>query len=105
MALPHRIRRLRWNVTSAVRDEGFAARLWLRQMHDTGLLTDIERAFDSVSTGDQVVHIPRLELAVRVATIERVGVAVADGIRRELTGPHTVLPAARRSPIPGETPP
>src|SRR5262245_5126131 len=104
MRTPHRIRRLRWNVTSGARDEGFAARARLRQMHDTGLLDDIERAFDRVSSGDEVVHIPRLELSVRVSAIEGVGVEVAEGIRRELAA-HTAAPAAAtRSPASREAP-
>src|SRR5690242_18619849 len=103
MALTHRIRRLRWNVTSSARDEGFAARRQLRQMHETGLLDEIERAFDEVSSGDEVVHIPRLEIAVRVSAIERVGVEVADSIRRELTGHTAASAAATPSPAARET--
>ena len=54
-------------------------------MHETGLLTDIERAFDAASVGDEIVHIPRLELALRVADVDEIGPALAAGIQRALT--------------------
>ena len=98
MALPHRIRRLRWNVTSNARDEAFAARASLRQMLDTGLLDEIGRAFDAVSSGDEVVHLPRLELVVRIGAIDRVGAEVIDGIRRELEEQLALSRGARDVP-------
>lgn len=96
MVLPHRIRRLRWHVASTARDEAFAARVSLRQMLDTGLLDEIGRAFDLVSNGDDVLRLPRLELVVRIAAIERLRTEVATSIQRELE--HQLEPSRAVKP-------
>ena len=85
MTTAHRIRRLRWRVRAGTQAEAFAVRLRLRQMHDeTGLLSELERAFDATGVGSEVVHIPRLALTLRVPDLDQIGPALVAGVYREI---------------------
>jgi hypothetical protein len=55
----------------------------LRQLHQAGLLEVFERAFDAAGTGDAIVHLSRLELAVTVADIDGIGAALAQALARQ----------------------
>ncbi|AGC47261.1 phosphotransferase/anion transporter [Myxococcus stipitatus DSM 14675] len=68
--LPHRIRRQRWRVQTRTSEEAFAARQQVRDEMEGVLLPAFERAFDEVAPGDAVVHLPRLELHLRIAGTE-----------------------------------
>ena len=82
MSAAHRIRRLEWRARAASPAEGFAIRAQLRRFVDTDLLPEIERAFDAV-TGDDVIHVPRLELTIAVSKVEEIAAALNDGIREQ----------------------
>jgi hypothetical protein len=80
VAKAHRIRRLRWRVRAGSRDAAFEVRARLRQLHQADLLDVFERAFDAAGTGDTIVHLPRLELAVTVPNIDEIGAALAQAL-------------------------
>lgn len=95
MTPAHRIRRLRWRVRAGTQAEAFAVRLRLRQMHDeTGLIGELERAFDATGIGSEVVHIPRLALTLRVTDLDHIGPALAAGVYREIEEWRASRPAA-----------
>jgi len=63
---PHRIRRLRCLVSTSDQTEAFAIRQSLRDRWQDTLLPVFERAFDEVSSGDRIIHIPKIELHLKV---------------------------------------
>jgi Contractile injection system tape measure protein len=63
----HRIRRHRWNIRTASSEEAFAIRAWVRASWEDELLPAIDRAFAREDRGDDMVHIPRLEIRLTVA--------------------------------------
>lgn len=63
---PHRIRRLRCLVSTSDPTEAFAIRQSLRDRWQDTLLPVFERAFDEVSSGDRIIHIPKIELHLKV---------------------------------------
>jgi hypothetical protein len=82
-ATPHRVRRLRWRVRAGSRDAAFEVRARLRELHDADLLDVFERAFDAAASGDAIVHLQRLELAVTVPDIDAIGAALAQALVRQ----------------------
>src|SRR5262249_48375733 len=105
--IPHRIRRLRWRVTAATREEAFDVRARLRTMIETGLLSHIERAFDAVA-GEETLYVPRLELKLRVSRLEDIGAALVREIEREsaaLRSGRTAVAAAPATAPSAEPPP
>ena len=67
----HRIRSQRWRVTARSQAQAFALRHQLREgLHQT-LLPVFERAFDELAAKDEVLHLSRLELHVRVRESDR----------------------------------
>ncbi len=68
---PHRIRKQRWMVRTASAPEAFAWRRFLREQGQDLLLPLLERVFEEAAGLERVVHIPRLELKVRVDSVER----------------------------------
>ena len=63
----HRIRRLRWRLDAQSRPEAFDLRASWRAAVEATLLPEVERAFDDLPLGNDVLRIDRLELAVRVS--------------------------------------
>lgn len=63
---PHRIRRLRCFVSTSDQTEALAIRQSLRDRWQNTLLPVFERAFDEVSSGDRIIHIPKIELHLKV---------------------------------------
>jgi hypothetical protein len=63
---PHRIRRLRWIVSTDSLAEAFAIRKSLHEQWQTLLLSACEKAFDKATKGEGVIHIPKLELHLKV---------------------------------------
>lgn len=68
----HRVRRLRWLAQAPGPAEAFALRSLLRE-HSDACLTALDRGFDSVTPRDEVWHLQRLELKVRIADLQSVG--------------------------------
>ncbi|MFT3734751.1 MAG: contractile injection system tape measure protein [Rhodocyclaceae bacterium] len=70
MPAPHRIRRQRWEVRVPDKAAGFAARTELRGALETSLLPAMSEAFDAMCGDDEIIHIPRLTLHIRLGKLE-----------------------------------
>ncbi len=85
--LPHRIRRQRWLVRASTQAQAFEVRARLRAELEGPVLAAIERAFDEAVPGDQLVHLPRLELTIRAPALEDTAAfaaALEDSVREQL---------------------
>lgn len=71
MSATHRIRRQRWQVRTASPADAFAVRTALRQANELSLLPALESAFAALDDGEREIHLPRLELAIRISSPER----------------------------------
>jgi len=84
----HRVRRQSWRLGVRSAREAFAARLRLRSALEGELPQTLQRAFDRAAPGDAALHIPRLELRLRVpnldALAERLAEALDEALEREL---------------------
>lgn len=84
----HRVRRQSWRIGVRSVREAFDARLRLRSALEDELPRALERAFDRAAPGAAPVHIPRLELRLRVpdlgALAERLAEALDEALEREL---------------------
>ena len=68
---PHRIRSLRWQVGAGSTTEAFAWRALLREQGMDLLMPVLEQGFDEAALGEHVIHIPRIELNVRLDSKEK----------------------------------
>lgn len=86
----HRVRRQSWRVGVRSAQEAFAVRARLRTEVEHELRGAFERAFDEAAPDERIVHIPRLELRLRVASLGELADALAEAIGREirLQQPH-----------------
>lgn len=80
----HRIQRQRWLVKAPSQEAAFAMRRQLRSQLDTGLLPAFGRAFDEFHAGDEVVHIPRLTLNLKLQAGEDFIAVLAQELRVRL---------------------
>src|SRR4249920_3236776 len=84
----HRVRRQSWRLGVRSARDAFDARLRLRSALEDEVPRALERAFDRAVPGDAPVHIPRLELRLRVpdleALAERLAEALDEALGREL---------------------
>lgn len=80
----HRVRRLRWTLHAASTEQALALRRDIREQLDDRLLPALERALDAVDTDGEVMHVPRLELTVRVDSTEALRRDLAEQVEREL---------------------
>ncbi|OYY94803.1 MAG: hypothetical protein B7Y41_04325 [Hydrogenophilales bacterium 28-61-23] len=80
----HRIRRQRWEVRVADRDTAFALRAQLRRDLDSVLLPAMAQAFDALGSGDEVVHIPRLTLRMRVRNLDELAAQLPAQVAQQL---------------------
>lgn len=103
MNAPHRVRRVRVRLGVGGQAQALAARTRLRALWDTGLLPAMERTFDTVCPPDVELHVPRLELHLRLDSLDaldRLPELVAEALAarlRELAGA-----AVWRSAPPGQ---
>lgn len=111
MSVTHRIRHQRWQLRAASAADAFALRATLRRENELNLLPALEAAFDACDAGERDIHLPRLELTVRVSSLENLAdelpgkltaaatqalaEAVADLSADESTAPRDLSPAAR----------
>ena len=70
----HRVRRLRWQARAAVPADAFALRTLLHE-HGEACLAALDRAFDTMAPRDEVWHLPRLALTIRLADVPGVQAA------------------------------
>jgi len=90
---PHRIRRQRWRVRARSQAEAFALRARLREELDRTIQEVLAQVFDELVPGDEVVHLPKLEIHARVASLDQLAEVLPDLVRREIRD--------RRRPPPG----
>ena len=79
----HRVRRQSWRLRVAAENAAFAVRARFRSEVED-LLPAFHRTFDAWAPGEAVVHIPRLELRLRIASLDQLAGALRDAIGREL---------------------
>src|SRR6185295_12384128 len=79
---PHRIRRVEWRARTSSSSEAMALRARLRRFVDTDLLPTLERTFDALA-GDDTIHVPRLEISLRVQDVGAIGDALAEAVREQ----------------------
>ena len=93
----HRVRRQSWRVAVRSAPEAFAARLRLRTALESEVPFALQRAFDRAAPDDAPLHIPRLELRLRVPNLDVLAEALAEALEAELALlPHTVK---REAPV------
>ena len=97
-AAAHRVRRQSWRLAARSAEEAFELRARLHTALEHELPGALERAFDKAAPGAEVVHVPKLELRLRVASLDALADALAEAIARELD----LQPAAPPRPVPLE---
>jgi len=80
----HRIRRLLWRIKLDSAEDAFALRARLTRTVTTEVLPELERVFDGLPCGDDLIQIERLEVTVRVANTEALEQATVGVIRTAL---------------------
>ena len=80
----HRVRRLLWRIKLGSPEEAFALRARLTRTVRTEILPEIERVFADLPSGDDLIHIERLQLTIRVADTDGLEQATVDAIRTAL---------------------
>ena len=80
----HRIRRQKWLVHTGSAEEAFAWRKLLRDKGQDILLPVLEKAFDEAVKGNHVIHIPRIELKVKIDSEKQGSEALPDQILQQL---------------------
>jgi len=80
----HRVRRLLWRIKLGSPEEAFALRARLTRTVRSEILPEIERVFADLPSGDDLIHIERLQLTIRVADTDSLEQATVDAIRTDL---------------------
>lgn len=115
-SLPHRIRRLHWQARAPTADIAFALRTQLRELSGPALGV-LEKSLSAHAPDDRVIHLPRLELHLRLnpplsadallariaaAADEALGTLAAEAARSAAARPPDTPARARLTPAPGE---
>lgn len=102
MSLTHRIRRQRWQVAAASADDAFAVRAILRRENERSLLPALDSAFAALDDGEREIHLPRLEIAIRVSSPEQLAAELparlAEATRQALLEALAAPPERRPAP-------
>lgn len=101
-ATPHRIRRQRLQVHAPTRAAAFALRPQLLRAVEESLPQACERAFDALGLGEQVLHLPRLELHLQLDSADALAAQLPALLERALTD---ALHAAHAESTQSATPP
>src|ERR1051325_8166178 len=80
----HLIRRQRWVVRTASPEQAFAVRKLLNDRWEEAILPAFSRAFDQAQVGTTIVRIPRLEISLRLTSVDRLTDVLPDAIFRLL---------------------
>ena len=80
----HRVRRLLWRIRLQSPEEAFALRARLTSTVETEVLPELQRAFETVPSGDDLIRLERLEITVRVPAADELERATVDAIRTQL---------------------
>ena len=97
MQMGHRIRRLQWQVRSEGED-GFRLRQLLREEWQGQLVQYLQTEFDDVTDGDEIMHIPRLALHIRLHSDNDFPDAIAQQLRPQLHEQLAVSGSSMASP-------
>lgn len=85
---PHRIRTQRWKVKAPSETDAFALRQRMREEWEEKLMAAFERAFDEAAAAagaeDMTIHLPKLELDLRLASQKELSAELPDMIYRQL---------------------
>jgi hypothetical protein len=81
-ASPHRIRRQRFRVGARSAAEAFDVRQRFTQGLET-VQSALSRAFDALVPGDEIVHLPRLEIRARVRSFDELVEVLPELVQRE----------------------
>ncbi|MGK7960967.1 contractile injection system tape measure protein [Crocosphaera sp.] len=81
---PHRIRRLRYWLSTSSQTEAFALRKYLHDRFSEELLPVLESVFDEIANGDRVIHIPKLELHLKVTAEQELMEVLPELIQQQL---------------------
>ncbi len=85
---PHRIRSLRWQVGAETAATAFSWRALLREKGADLLLPVLEQGLDEAATLERVIHIPKVELHIRIDSEQELEKllpgAMLDQLRRQL---------------------
>jgi hypothetical protein len=90
----HRIRRFLWRIRVESPEDAFALRARLTRTVTTEVLPELERLFDGLPSGDDLIQIERLEVTVRAADTDSLERATIEAIRTELRSRLAGLAAA-----------
>lgn len=81
---PHRIRRLRCLVSTRSQTEAFAIRHSLHDRWQDTFMPAFESAFDEIATGDRIIHIPKLEIHLKVTSEQELLEVLPELIQQQL---------------------
>lgn len=81
---PHRIRTQRWLVRTASASEAFAWRGFLREHGSDLLLPPLERLFEETVGSERFVYLPRLEVKLKVDSMERLPELLSEAVLGQL---------------------
>ncbi|MGK7926395.1 MAG: contractile injection system tape measure protein, partial [Spirulina sp.] len=81
---PHRIRRLRYVVSTNSQEEAFAIRKSLRDRWSEELLSAIEGVFDEAVGSDRLLHLSKLEINLKVSSEGELMEVLPELIRQQL---------------------
>ena len=82
--LPHRIRKLHCLVSTGSQTEAFAIRQNLHDRWQDTLLPAFENAFDEITGSDRIIHIPKLELHIKVTSEQELLDVLPELIQQQL---------------------
>ncbi len=82
--LPHRIRRLRYLVSTSSQAEAFAIRKCLHDRYSEAVLPVLESVFDEMVSDDRAIHIPKLELHLKVTSEQELMEVLPELIQQQL---------------------
>jgi hypothetical protein len=83
--VPHRIRRLRCSIATNSQTAAFAMRKSLHDRWQDTLMPAFESAFDEIASDDRVIHIPKLELHLKVTAEQDLLAVLPELIQQQLT--------------------
>lgn len=108
MSATHRIRRQRWQVSTSGAADAFALRAALRRENELSLLPALERVFAEFDDARREIHLPRLELSVRISAADKMAeelpAALADAVRRVLAEALAKAPEEPPGELAGTSP-
>jgi len=83
--LSHRIFRQKWQVSTSSEKQAFAIRKELLQEWDGRLLPIFDKAFSENVSNDEIVHIPKIEINLKVSYSKELWDEIAEGLYQRLS--------------------